>query len=191
MGRAAALFVAAAFAAGASVARAEPEVWRLDADQTRVHFEVQHFGTSTSRGRFGAITGSIALDRAARRGDVSITVATASVSTGLAPFDSVLRGSDLLASAEHPQAWFVASHLGFDGDQLVRLDGEFTLRGISRPLTLHALRFACRDDAARGREVCGGDFEGELRRSDFGMNFGLPFVADRVRLLVQVEAIRD
>lgn len=190
MGRAA-LLVAAAFIAGATPARAAPEIWRLDPDQTRVHFEVQHFGTSTSRGRFAAITGSITLDRAARRGDVSITVATASVSTGLAPFDSVLRGTDLLASAAHPQAWFVASRVGFDGDRLVRLEGELTLRGTSRPLTLHALRFACRDDAVRGREVCGGDFEGELRRSDFGMNFGLPFVADRVRLLVQVEATRD
>jgi polyisoprenoid-binding protein YceI len=190
MGRAA-LLVAAAFIAGATPARAAPEVWRLDPDQTRVHFEVQHFGTSTSRGRFAAITGSITLDRAARRGDVSIAVATASVSTGLAPFDSVLRGTDLLASSAHPQAWFVASRVGFDGDRLVRLEGELTLRGTSRPLTLHALRFACRDDAVRGREVCGGDFEGELRRSDFGMNFGLPFVADRVRLLVQVEATRD
>lgn len=191
MGRAAALFIAAAFAAGASAARAEPEVWRLDVDQTRVHFEVQHFGTSTSRGRFDAISGSITLDRAKQSGNVSITVDTGSVSTGLAPFDSVLRGSELLSSSTHPQAWFVASHLGFDGDRLVRLDGELTLRGISRPLTLQALRFACRDDAARGREVCGGDFEGELRRSDFGMNFGLPFVADRVHLRVQVEATRD
>ena len=41
------------------------------------------------------------------------------------------------------------------------------------------------------RDWCGGDFEAELRRSDFGMSFGLPLVADRVRLLVQVEAIRD
>lgn len=191
MARAARMLVAALLVVGATVAAAAPEVWRLDPDQTRVHFEVQHFGTSTSRGRFGAITGSITLDRAARRGEVSITVDTASVSTGLAPFDAVLRGNDLLASATFPQAWFVASRLGFDGDRLARLDGEFTLRGISRPLSLRALRFACRDDAARGREVCGGDFEGELRRSDFGMSYGLPFVADRVRLVVQVEATRD
>ena len=39
--------------------------------------------------------------------------------------------------------------------------------------------------------AAGGDFEGELTRSDFGINFGLPFVADRVRLQVQVEAVQD
>lgn len=174
-----------------TAAAAAPEVWRLDAAQTRIHFEVQHFGTSTSRGRFDAIAGSVILDRTARRGEVSIVVDTGSVSTGLAPFDSALRGADLLDAAAQPQAWFVATRLGFDGDRLARLDGELTLRGTSRPLSLRALRFACRDDASRGREVCGGDFEGELRRSDFGMHFGLPFVADRVRLLVQVEATRD
>lgn len=189
MGRAAAWFVAAALAAGANAARAAPEVFRLDPEQTRVHFEVLHFGTSTSRGRFDGITGSLTLDRAARRGEISITVDTASVSTGLAPFDRVVRGPDLLDSAAHPQAWFVASHLRFDGDRLAAVDGELTLRGISRPLTLRALRFACRDDA--GREVCGGDFDAELRRSDFGVNYLLPLVADRVRLVVQVEATRD
>lgn len=178
-------------AVATTVAQAAPEVWRLDADQTRIHFEVQHFGTSTSRGRFDGIAGSIVLDRAARRGEVSIEIGTGSVSTGLAPFDSTLRGADLLNVAAHPKAWFVATKLAFDGDRPVRLDGELTLRGTSRPLTLRALRFACRTEPERGREACGGDFEGELRRSDFGMSFGLPFVADRVRLVVQVEATRD
>lgn len=178
-------------AVATTAAQAAPEVWRLDPEQTRIHFEVQHFGTSTTRGRFDAIAGSVTLDRAARRGEVSITVDTASVSTGIAPFDTALRGPELLASSAHPQAWFVATRLGFDGERLSRLDGEITLRGISRPLTLRALRFACRAETARGGEVCGGDFVAELRRSDFGMNFGLPFVADRVGLIVQVEASRD
>ena len=92
------------------------------------------------------------------------------------------------AAAEHPQAWFVASQLVFDADRLTEAHGEFTLRGISRPLTLRALRFACRPDGAR--EVCGGDFEAEFRRSDYGITFGLPFVADTVRLVIQVEATR-
>jgi polyisoprenoid-binding protein YceI len=68
--------------------------------------------------------------------------------------------------------------------------GEFTLRGVSQPLTLRALQFHCRTDATPPREVCGGDFEAELRRSDFGITHSLPFVADRVRLVIQVEAFR-
>jgi polyisoprenoid-binding protein YceI len=178
-------------AAAAACAHAAPATWRIDPAATRVHFEVQHFGTSTSRGRFDRVDGSIVLDAAARTGEVSIEVDTASVSTGLAPFDGVLRGGDLLASAAHPKAWFVARRVEFDGATPARIHGEITLRGTSRPLELRALRFACRQDAQRQREVCGGDFEAELRRSDFGMHFGLPFVADRVRLQVQVEAVRD
>lgn len=193
MSRVAWLLVAVATTAAAQApAPTDREVWRIDPDQTRIHFEVLHFGTSTLRGRFDTIAAAITLNRAARRGAVSVTVDTASVSTGIAPLDAALRGPDLLAAQAHPQAWFVASGLRFDdAGRLAALDGELTLRGTSRPLSLHARRFACRADATRGREVCGGDFDGELRRSDFGMPYGLPFVADRVRLVVQVEAVRD
>jgi polyisoprenoid-binding protein YceI len=65
------------------------------------------------------------------------------------------------------------------------------LRGVSRPLGLRATHFACRTDEMLKREVCGGDFEGELLRSDYGSTFGLPFVGDKVRLLISVEGVRD
>ncbi len=175
----------------AAAARAEPVFYRIDPAATHVHFEVQHFGTSTSRGRFDTIDGSITLDRAAHGGEVSIEVDTASVSTGLAPFDGVLRRADMLDVQAHPKAYFVARRFGFDGERLASVSGEFTLRGTSRPLTLRALAFGCRPHPTLQRELCGGDFEAELRRSDFGMNFGLPFAADRVRLIIQVEAVRD
>ena len=87
--------------------------------------------------------------------------------------------------------FFVADRFGFDGGRLVEVRGEFTLRGREPPLTLRALRFGCRTHAALQREVCGGDFEAEFARSEFGADLGLPFVADRVRLLIQVEARRD
>ena len=68
--------------------------------------------------------------------------------------------------------------------------GEFTLRGVE-PAAEPARAALRLPHATPAREVCGGDFEAELLRSDFGMTFGLPFVGDRVRLLVQVEAIAD
>jgi len=71
---------------------------------------------------------------------------------------------------------------------LAEVRGEFTLRGVGQPLSLFARHFACRLD--EGVEVCGGDFEGEVLRSDFGATYLLPFVADRVRLRVQVEGRR-
>ncbi len=70
--------------------------------------------------------------------------------------------------------------------------GEFTLRGVSQPLSLNALRFSCRQDLVESQafEVCGGDFEADITRSDFGISFGLPFIANRVHLLIQVEGRR-
>lgn len=177
--------------AAAAGAHAAPATYRIDPAHTHVHFEVQHFGTSTSRGRFDTLDGSITLDHAARRGEVSIEVDTGSVSTGIAPFDSVLKRADMLAVQAHPRAYFVARNIEFDGERIASLTGEFTLRGTSRPLTLRAQRFNCQPHPELQRELCGGDFEGDVKRSEFGMSFGLPFVADRIRLVVQVEAVRD
>jgi polyisoprenoid-binding protein YceI len=129
------------------------------------------------------------LDRQAGSGMLDLSVATASVDTGLGFFNSRIRQPDLLASDEFPTARFVASRWRFDGEQLAEVAGDFTLRGVSQPLTLRALRFSCRSTAAG--EVCGGDFAGELYRSAFGMVYGWPFIANQVGLRVQVEGLRN
>lgn len=172
----------------AGLAPAQPVSYLLDPQHSFVHFEVQHFGTSTSRGRFGPLSGLVVLDRSAARGEVDVRIATASVDTGLGVFNARLREPDLLASSEFPEAYFVARNFRFDGGRVAEVRGEFTLRGISQPLSLNARHFACRQDG--DTEVCGGDFEAELRRSDFGATLGLPFIGDRIRLVVQVEGRR-
>ena len=166
-------------------------VYTLDPTHSFVHFELMHFGTSTIRGRFGPVSGSVTLDRAAASGSVAVTVAPASVSTGLRVFDARIRERDLLASDEFAQASFVSERFRFEGDRLAEVRGAFTLRGVTQPLSLHARHFACEQRRFLPREVCGGDFEAEISRSAFGAGFGLPFVSDRVRLLVQVEGIRQ
>lgn len=186
-----AALLAGALAAGVPSARAEPQTYTLEPEHSWVQFELHHFGTSTIRGRFGPASGRVTLDRAALRGEVGVTVATATLSTGLRVFDARIRGADLLATDEYPTAWFVARELRFEGDALAEVRGEFTLRGTSRTLSLRADRFGCYESERFRREVCGGDFVGSFRRSDFGMSFGLPFVSDAVTLRVQVEAVRD
>ena len=175
-------------AAAASLAAAEPATYTLDPDHSFVHFEVQHLATSTSRGRFGPVRGEVVLDRAAGRGEVGLRIATANVDTGVPVFNARLRQADLLDTEAHPEAFFVARNFRFEGPHVAEVRGEFTLRGVSQPLSLRALRFACRQDP--GGEVCGGDFEAEILRSEFGASFGLPLVGNRVRLLVQVEGQR-
>lgn len=168
---------------------AQPATYVFDPAHSFVHFEVLHFNTSTLRGRFGPIQGDVVLDSAAGRGELSLRIATAGVDTGLKVFDARLRRDDLLASDAYPEAYFVARQFRYVAGQLAEVRGEFTWRGVSQPLSLRALRFACRGATAAG-QVCGGDFEGELLRSDFGATFALPFVADKVRLVVQVQGTR-
>lgn len=176
-----------ALASGA--AAAQPTLYRLDPQHTFVHFEVMHFGTSTSRGRFGPIEGVVMLDRTRRAGELSLRIATGSVSTGIGFFDARLREPDLLATGAFPEAYFVATRFSIEGEQPAEVRGEFTFRGVSQPLSLFARRFACRMEQAT--EVCGGEFEATLLRSEFGATFGLPLIANRVRLLVQVEGRRE
>jgi polyisoprenoid-binding protein YceI len=174
-----------------ALAAAQPAVYLLDPLHSFVHFEVLHFGTSTLRGRLGNIDGHVELDRAAGRGLVSLRIPMAGVDTGMPAFDARLREGDLLATEAYPLAYFVASKFGFDGERVSRVGGELTWRGISQGLELRALQFGCHTHPQLQREVCGGDFEAELKRGDFGASFGMPFVANRVRLLVQVEGIRQ
>lgn len=171
---------------------AEPVTYRLDPTHSFVYAEVDHFGTSTIRIRFGPVRGEVQLDRFADSGRIDIALATASANSGVAPFDARLREPDLLASDEHPQARFVAERFVFERLSLREVHGALTLRGTTKPLVLRASRFSCYPSPVLVlREVCGGDFDGELRRSEFGIDFGLPFVKDVVRLKVQVEGIRQ
>ena len=176
---------------GAS-AQAEPVAYKLDPTHSFVHFEVLHFGTSTTRGRFGPLEGDVLLDREARKGRVQVVIDTAAVSTGLAVLDRQLRQGDLLATDAYPKAYFVAERFEFGPDGTVTaVGGEFTLRGVSRGLRLQAQRFRCYTNPLLRREVCGGDFEAELSRSAFGLQYGDPVVGEKVRLKIAVEAIRQ
>ena len=180
--------LASLLAAGAALA--EPAIYRLDPEASFVHFEVLHFGTSTLRGRIGPVQGEVTLDRSAGSGEVGLTIPMASVDTGLKPLDSVLRRRDLLGTAEFPEAYFVSRNFRFEAGQPAELRGELTFRGVSAPLALKALHFACRLPPEVPRETCGGDFEATLMRSEFGASGYIPLVADSVRLRIQVEGQR-
>ena len=193
--------VALCLAAGAAMAQqvapaaavlAEAPGYALDPTHTFVHWEVVHMGTSTIRGRFDRSAGNVQFDAKAQRLDVGITIDTDSVNSGVKLLDTLLRSdATLLASAAHPQAYFTARTARFEGEVPREIRGEFTLRGISQPLTLRALRWKCGLNPLFRREVCGGDFEAQIDRGSFGITHSLPFVADKVRLLIQVEAIKQ
>ncbi len=124
-------------------ASSAPQVFDLDPAQTFVHFEVLHFDTSTLRGRVGPVRGEVMLDADAGRGRLGLVIDMRTLDTGFRLLDARLRQRDLFDVDDHPEAWFVAERFRFEQGQPVEVTGEFTLRGVSAPLTLRALRFGC------------------------------------------------
>jgi polyisoprenoid-binding protein YceI len=181
--------LAAVLAAGA--VQAQSATYAVEPTHTFVTFEAKHFGVSTNRGRFDKKEGSITIDPAAKTGKVEITIDTASINTGTAPFDGHLKSKDFFNSAEFPTAKFVGDKFEFDGTKIKAVSGNLTLLGKAMPVTLTAESYGCYDHPRLKVQVCGGDFTTTIQRSQWGMNYGIPFVPDAVKLVIQVEAIKQ
>jgi polyisoprenoid-binding protein YceI len=175
----------------ATVAHAAPATYVVEPTHTFVTFEAKHFGVSTNRGRFDQKSGTITLDTAAKTGQVDIVIETGSINTGTAPFDGHLKSKDFFNSEAFPQATFKSTKVNFDGDKVSSVDGSLTLLGQSRPVTLKATGYGCYDHPRLKRQVCGGDFETTIQRADFGMTYGLPGIPNDIKLVIQVEAVRQ
>ena len=186
------LTLAAAATLLAGTAQAESATYAFDPSHTFVTFEIGHFGTTTNRGRFDKKEGSVQLDRAAKSGKVEISIDATSVNTGTAAFDKHLQSAELFDAAKYPTIKFVSDKFSFNGDKVSEVSGNLTLLGKTLPVTLKANQFNCYASPMLKREVCGGDFETTIARSQWGMNYGLNFgLPDNVRLLIQIEAVKQ
>lgn len=187
-----ALAAVAASLAATLAAPAHANTYAIDPTHTFVTFEIDHFGTTTNRARFDKKEGTVTFDRAGKTGKVEITIDTTSVDSGTAPFDKHLQSADILNAAQYPTAKFVGDKFSFNGDKVSEIAGTLTLAGKTHPVTLKANRFNCYDSPMLKREVCGGDFETTIQRSQWGVTYGSNFgFPDNVRLVVQVEAIKQ
>ena len=186
--------IAAALAATTLVGTAHAEVatYSIDPTHTFVTFEVTHFGTSTNRGRFDKKEGTVQLDKAAKTGKVDLTLETGSIDTGTVAFDKHLQSDRFLNAALFPTAKFTASNFTFNGDKVIEVAGQLTMLGKTLPVVLKATSFNCYMNPMLKREVCGGDFETTIARSQWGMNWGINLgIPDSVKLAVQVEAVKQ
>ena len=160
----------------------------IDDSHTYASFEVDHMGFSTQRGLFRETSGTLRFDAAARSGNVEVRIATASLDTGHRRRDEALRGATWFNVENFPDIIFRSEQFIFEGELLTAVDGKLVMLGEIRPLRLEITRFKCGFNLAVGKQGCGADARGVLRRSDFGMHTGVPFVGDEVRLNIQVEA---
>ena len=187
-----ALATAAAAVLSTSVAQAEPATYAIDPSHTFATFQISHFGASVNRGRFDKKEGTVQFDRAGKSGKVDVTFDTGSINTGTPAFDKHIKSADMFNAEQHPTMRFVSDKFVFDGDKVSSVEGKLTMLGKTQPLTLKANQFNCYQSPMPKREVCGGDFEGTLDRTAFGMDYGVQFGFDKnVRIVVQVEAVKQ
>jgi polyisoprenoid-binding protein YceI len=162
----------------------------IDPTHTFVMYEMGHYGTTTNRGRFSTKDGSVKIDGTGTSGKVDITMDIGTINTGVDLLNRHVQSKDFFNVAEFPTGRFVADRIDFSGDKVVDVPGTLTLMGQTKPVTLKAVRFNCYLNPLINRQVCGGDFETTVQRSDWGINWGLNFgFENKVKLLVQVEAV--
>jgi polyisoprenoid-binding protein YceI len=184
--------LAAVAAALLATTGAQAATYAIDPTHTFVTFEISHFGTSTNRGRFDKKQGTIEFDRAAKTGKVDITVDTTSLNTGVEPFNKHVKSKEILNTEDFPTARFVGDKFTFNGDKVAEIAGTLTLLGKSNPVVLKATNFNCYDSPMLKREVCGGDFEATIVRSQYGVNYGLSYgFPDSMKLVIQAEAVKQ
>ncbi|CAN7432387.1 Polyisoprenoid-binding protein YceI [Variovorax sp. CF079] len=162
----------------------------VDPTHTFVMYEMGHYGTTTNRGRFSTKDGTVKIDTTGKNGKIDITMDIGSINTGVDLLNRHVLSKDFFNVAEFPTGRFVADKIDFNGDKVAEVDGTLTLMGQTRPIKLKASRFGCYLSPLIKRQVCGGDFETIVERSDWGITWGINFgFENKVRLLVQVEAV--
>lgn len=183
---------AAAIAAISLSVYAAPENYSVDPTHTYPSLEFSHMGLSVWRGKFNKTSGKITLDRAAKSGTVDVTIDVSSINFGLAAMDEKARSDDFFDTAKFPTATYKGS-IRFSGDKPLTVEGQITIRGITRPATLSINLFGCKPHPMLKKEVCGADAEGELNWSEYGMKMSQYGQGDagKVHLRIQVEAIKD
>ncbi len=177
---------------------AAPESYTIDPTHTYAYFEVEHLGVSHQRGRFDRVSGKFAVDRAAKSGSVELNIETASVSTGdnvkgsrPRTLDDHLKTADFFNVGEFPRLNFKSTGVKFSGDNPAEIAGNLTLLGVTKPVTLKVERWVCKDNPMSKKPMCGGNASASLKRTDFGMKYGVPAIGDEVRLWISVEGYKD
>jgi polyisoprenoid-binding protein YceI len=179
-------------------AAAQAESYTLDAPHTFPYFSLDYAGYATILGRFDKTAGRFTIDRAAKRATLELAVETVSVTTGdnerggrPRTRDEHLRSADFFNVAEFPRMSFKSTGVKFKGDIPAEVEGQLTLLGVTRPLTLSIDRFVCKDHPFYKKPACGGNASGVLKRSDFGMKYGLPLLGDEIRINIMFLGLKD
>jgi polyisoprenoid-binding protein YceI len=183
--------LACAFIAAVMAPVVFADTFTIDPEYTIPAFEVGHLGFTTQRGRFDKTAGTVVLDFAAKTGSVEFTVYTKSLDMGSAAWTYHVSSEGLFNVAKYPTMTFKSDRVIFDADKVVAAEGQFTLLGVTKPLTVTVNRFTCGTNPINNKFMCAGDVVATIKRSEFGMTKYIPTVSDDIIITVPVEAYRN
>jgi polyisoprenoid-binding protein YceI len=186
------LSLAVAASAIAASAIAAPVTYNVDPEHTYPSFEADHMGgMSVWRGKFNQNSGTVVLDKEAGTGTVDVTVDTKSVDFGIDSLNQDAAGPNLFDVAKFPTATYKGKLVKFKDGAPTEVQGELTLHGVTKPVTLTIRSFKCMPHPTKKKEFCGADAAGTFNREDFGISFGKAFGFKMdVKLAIQVEALK-
>ncbi len=172
-------------------ALAAPETFVLDPHHTYPRFSYNHLGFSTQLSRFNKTTGKVVFDKAAKTGSVDIVIDAKSIDTGSALFNEHIQGEDFLDTAKHPTATFKSTKVTFDGDKPATIEGELTLKGVTKKVVLTVTSFLAMPHPMQKKDAIGANAHTVVKRTDFNMGKYAPHVGDEVRIDIALEAVKQ
>jgi len=183
----------AGLVAATTLSVAAQETYVLDPVHSQPMWEARHIGFSLQHGSFGKATGKVTLDRAAKKGSVDINIDAASMKTYDPRLDTVVKGERFFNVEKYPTLIFKSSNVTFDGDRVVGVDGELTMVGVTKPVSLKVSNFVCGENPFNKKSMCGAEAMTTIKRSDWGMTDGLAInnPSDEIKLIIPVEAYKE
>jgi polyisoprenoid-binding protein YceI len=170
--------------------------WKIDPSHSSVGFSVRHLGLARVRGRFAEFDGSVEVAEDPEQSSVSVEIQAASIDTRDANRDGHLVSGDFFDVEHHPTLDFHSTGVRYTGGDQWAVDGELTIRGVTRPVTLDA------NFEGSARDPWGGERAAftattEVDREDFGLTWnqtletGGVLVGKKVRIELEVELIKE
>ncbi|WP_068639188.1 YceI family protein [Thauera butanivorans] len=183
--------VLAVSAAAAIPVLAAPQTYTIDSTHTFPSFSYSHFGMSTQISKFDKTTGTVTLDKEAKTGAVDITIDMKSVNTGYETFDEHIQEADFFDTANYPTATFKSTKVNFEGDKPVSIEGDLTIKGVTKPVTLQVTHFANMPHPMMKKDAIGANATTVVKRSEFNAGKYAPNVGDEVTISISLEAIQN
>jgi polyisoprenoid-binding protein YceI len=173
-------------------AHAQVETYKFDKVHTQIFFSVDHLGYTQSTGQFLDFDGGFTFDRTApEKSNVNVTIKTDSINMNDEKWDAHLKTADFFDVAKFHEMTFKSTAIEKTGEKTANIKGDLTLLGVTKPVTL-ATTFNKADKHPMADEYHAGfNAEATIKRSDFGMKFGLPAVGDDVKIHINVEGVRE